>query len=117
MIRWPKEVPWLQAENMRKRTFGRIGFNCHCLGGWVIEVFDRNQSQPNMSSRWYMVNTHPFVDMLCKELHHRLRRCTSNALGSMNDDSKLSLQDLADVWNTCIEKKGYIKTSSPWRRR
>lgn len=109
---WLNELPWLQAENMQKKIYGDN--HCHCLGGWFLTAFTRN---PLHYDSWINVKDHVFVEELRKEALHRLSTPNGRSdLFTLNDDKRLSLKDLADIWNTCVRRRGYEPTKDEYRR-
>lgn len=87
-IKWPKEVPVLEASNFCKGDLKRG--SRRCLVGWTYEVFG--------------TCTDP-----CMKVFDMLQDEVGQFPHIWNDSERTSKDDIANVWNRTMAKLGYTE--------
>lgn len=114
---WPKEVPVLGDNDIRKYGMGSGGWDqSHCLLGWVNVTF-YNSACPYAAPRVSFLEQKKrlvilgFVKKCLSDeiLGHDCGTCTGkdNRIARFNDARSTPLGEVAKVWNKAMARLGY----------
>lgn len=99
---WPKTMPILVGANMQTGTMGYL--YCRCWAGWMFRC--------HMIEKDFMAaDNHPFGQDLVAEAKKRGSCSFGASVSHHNDHGGFTLDELADIWNTCVRKRKYVETN------